>query len=589
MRTQSPRGTRPRWRQDLLSGEFSREDENEADEVGVRLANKVGYSPTGMLDVLKKIDARNNGREDRNGLFASHPATKDRIDQLQKQIADEKLTGKATAEARYTSTITFDAKPASEIAMDVAGAAGLASGDKKKDDDKDKNADDKDKKTDEPKKKGSGLSSITGNKQAQNSQQASSAGARGGLPDRDAIGGPNKNALTVKITAAELDAFKKGIVGLSRPFRPHHLILGVAAIAATLGLMSLTANRLIRRKLRLSLVLFVGYMAIDVAMAISGLHITPDTQTQLAAFAKLALAAALINAVVFLLVNPLRADRVPDHFPIILQDAIVIGLILLASTFLSSQLVTTSAVSAVVLGFALQDTLGNAFAGLAIQSEKPFHVGQWVKVADYEGRVAEVTWRATKLRTKTGNLVILPNNMVAKEAIVNYSEPAAPFRLEVEVGASYLVPPNQVKAAMMEALRHSSHVMTTPAPDVLLINFDDSAITYRARFWIDDYAADEASRDEVRTAIYYSFQRHNIEIPWPIQIQYEKDWKEPDVNDKVAEEEQLLAGVDLFSTLPPSCAARSRARRRWPSTAAARPSSARERTGSRCSSCCRAA
>jgi small-conductance mechanosensitive channel len=329
------------------------------------------------------------------------------------------------------------------------------------------------------------------------------------------------------------------------------LILGAAAIAATLGLMSLTVNRLIRRKLRLSLVLFVAYVAIDVAMAISALHISSDTQVQLAAFAKLALAAALINAAVFLLVNPLRADRVPDHFPIILQDAIVIGLILLASTFLSSQLVTTSAVSAVVLGFALQDTLGNAFAGLAIQSEKPFHVGQWVKVADYEGRVAEVTWRATKLRTKAGNLVILPNNVVAKEAIVNYSEPAAPFRLEVEVGASYLVPPNQVKAAMMEALRHSSHVMTTPAPDVLLVNFDNSAITYRARFWIDDYAADEASRDEVRTAIYYSFQRHNIEIPWPIQIQYEKDWKEPDINDKVAEEEQLLAGVDLFSTLPP--------------------------------------
>jgi small-conductance mechanosensitive channel/CRP-like cAMP-binding protein len=316
--------------------------------------------------------------------------------------------------------------------------------------------------------------------------------------------------------------------------------------------MSLTVNRLIRRKLRLSLVLLIGYVAADVAMAVYAHRISPDTQTQMAAFAKLALAAALINAFVSLAVNPLRADRVPDRFPIILQDAIVIALILLASTFLSQQLVTTSAVSAVVLGFALQDTLGNAFAGLAIQSEKPFHVGQWVRVGDHhEGRVAEVTWRATKLRTKTGNFVILPNNVVAKEPIVNYSEPAAPFRLEVDVGASYLVPPNQVKAALMEALRHSSRVLAAPAPDVLLVGFEASAITYRARFWIDDYAADEASRDEVRTAIYYSFQRHGVEIPWPIQVQYEKDWKEPDVNDKVAEEERLLASVDLFATLPP--------------------------------------
>jgi small-conductance mechanosensitive channel len=315
--------------------------------------------------------------------------------------------------------------------------------------------------------------------------------------------------------------------------------------------MSLTVNRLIRRKLRLSLILLVAYVAVDVVLEFYTRPVSSGTLAQLAAFQKLALAAALINAAVFLLVNPLRVDRVPDRFPVILQDAIVIGLILLASTFLSQQLVTTSAVSAVVLGFALQDTLGNAFAGLAIQSEKPFHVGQWVKVGDHEGRVAEVTWRATKLRTKAGNFVIVPNNVVAKEAIINFSEPAAPFRLEVDVGASYLVPPNQVKAALMEALRHSSRVLTAPAPDVLLVSFDASAITYRARFWIDDYAADEASRDEVRTAIYYSFQRHGIEIPWPIQIQYEKEWKEPDISEKVAEEERLLASVDLFSSLPP--------------------------------------
>jgi len=194
-------------------------------------------------------------------------------------------------------------------------------------------------------------------------------------------------------------------------------------------MMSLTVNRLVRRKLRLSIILLVAFLAADVGIALYGHRLSPETQTQVAAFARLALAAALINAAVFLIINPLRVDRVPDRFPTILQDAIVIGLILLASTFLSQQLVTTSAVSAVVLGFALQDTLGNAFAGLAIQSEKPFHVGQWVRIGDYDGRVAEVTWRATKLRTKAGNFVILPNNVVGKEAIVNYSEPSAPLRL----------------------------------------------------------------------------------------------------------------------------------------------------------------
>lgn len=192
--------------ENVFDGAFSREDEDEADKVGVELANKTAYSPGGMLEVLKMIDARNGSREDRNGLFASHPATKDRISKIEKEIKDEKLTGTATVESRYKQTITFDAKPAAEIATSVEGAAGLASGDKKKDDDK--KADDK---KDEPKKKGFGLGSITGGKQTQASQQTASAGARGGLPDRDAVGGSNKNPLGVKITAAELEAFTKGI------------------------------------------------------------------------------------------------------------------------------------------------------------------------------------------------------------------------------------------------------------------------------------------------------------------------------------------------------------------------------------------
>jgi small-conductance mechanosensitive channel/CRP-like cAMP-binding protein len=312
--------------------------------------------------------------------------------------------------------------------------------------------------------------------------------------------------------------------------------------------MSVTVNRLIRRKLRLSVILLVVYVGIDIADALYPFSAAILEQVQ--AFGRLALAAALINAIVVLVINPLRVDRVPERFPIILQDFIVIGLILLTSTFLSQQLVTTSAVSAVVIGFALQDTLGNAFAGLAIQSEKPFHIGHWVRVGEFEGRVTEVTWRATKLRTKQGNFAILPNNIVAKEAIINFSEPAAPLRLEVEVGASYMVPPNKVKAAMMEALRHSSRVLAAPAPDVVLVAFDASAITYRARFWIDDFAADEVSRDEVRTAIFYAFQRHDIEIPYPIQIQYERSFDTPDAATKLAEQERLLAGVDLLSSLP---------------------------------------
>jgi small-conductance mechanosensitive channel len=332
---------------------------------------------------------------------------------------------------------------------------------------------------------------------------------------------------------------------------PHawHLIVGVAALTATIAVSSLTVNRLIQRKLRLSVALLGAYVVLHVALALQP-SLTVAVDEEFSSLERLALAAGLINLFVIAFLNPLREDRVPDRYPAILQEFIVIGLLLLVATFVfHDRLLTTSAVSAVVIGFALQDTLGNAFAGLAIQSEKPFHVGHWIRVGDFEGRVAEVTWRATKLRTKAGNFVVVPNNIVSKEAITNYSEPAAPTRVEVEVGASYLAAPNTVKAAIREAIANSPRALKTPAPDVILGAFDSSAITYRARFWIEDYERDEAARDQVRTAIYYAFARHGIEIPWPIQVQYEREWSEPAAAEEVETRDRLLAGIDLFAAL----------------------------------------
>jgi len=328
-----------------------------------------------------------------------------------------------------------------------------------------------------------------------------------------------------------------------------HLVFGVLTLMIALAISALTINRLVRRKLKLSLLLLGAYVVVHIVV---GLELAPDAAVdeQLISVERLAFAAALINLAVISFLNPLREDRVPDRYPAILQDFIVIGLLVLVATLVfHDKLLTTSAVSAVVIGFALQDTLGNAFAGLAIQSERPFNIGHWIKVGDFEGRVAEVTWRATKLRTKAGNFVVLPNNIVSKEAITNYSEPSTQCRVEVEVGASYLSSPNIVKSVIAEALANSARALKTPAPDVVLAAFDSSAINYRVRFWIEDYERDEAARDEVRSAIYYAFARHGIEIPWPIQVQYEKAWDEPDPAAQVHDRGRLLGGVDLFAGL----------------------------------------
>lgn len=332
---------------------------------------------------------------------------------------------------------------------------------------------------------------------------------------------------------------------------PHtsHALVGAVVLLLALVLRSFTVNRYVRRRLSFTVALALVYVAGDAVLAWA--RVDTGLDARLRSWEQLLLALAILNALVVVLVNPLRQDRLPDHFPGILQDTILVVAYALVATFVFREtLAATSAVGAVVVGLALQDTLGNAFAGLALQMEKPFRVGHWITVGGFEGRVTEVTWRATKLRTKTGNFVAVPNNLVSREAITNYSEPSAPTRLEVEVGASYLLPPAQVKTAIREALANCQRVLSSPAPDVLLISFADSAITYRARFWVSDYERDEVARDEVRTAIYYAFVRHKIEIPWPITVEYKRTFpSDEEPPERMVDRARTLRRIDVFSPL----------------------------------------
>jgi small-conductance mechanosensitive channel/CRP-like cAMP-binding protein len=333
------------------------------------------------------------------------------------------------------------------------------------------------------------------------------------------------------------------------PHYPYQFLLGVILLVATLAVRALTVNHLIRSKLRLTLLSLGTYTVLNLAAA------WPATATgfiaQLGSAELLLLVLGVINLLVALAINPWRVDRVPERFPNIVQDSIIIGTFLLVATLvMQEKLWTASAVSAVVVGFALQDTLGNLFAGLAIQIEKPFRVGHWIVVGGFEGRVAEITWRATKLHTKAGTVVVVPNNIVSKEAISNLSEPAAPTRIHVEVGVSYDAAPSAVKSAIAEALADAPLVLKTPEPDVILTEFGSSAIGYRVRFWIDDYAADDRARDQVRVALYYTFRRRGIQIPYPIQVQYEAE--APTAERSPARERELtriLQAVDLFRSL----------------------------------------
>jgi beta-barrel assembly-enhancing protease len=177
----------------VLENNFDRGDEMEADRVGITLANKSGYAPTGLAAFLTRLADRNKNLKERSGMFASHPESKARLDGLTKVISQAKLTATAQVAPRYAQFITF--KPVAVSAVPQTGATTTAS-------------------TAKPAQSGGGrfgLSNLTGQGRDKNSDSVSSAGSRGVNPDRDAVGGPVKTLVAVSVTSAEIETFKKGI------------------------------------------------------------------------------------------------------------------------------------------------------------------------------------------------------------------------------------------------------------------------------------------------------------------------------------------------------------------------------------------
>ena len=188
----------------IIENAYDRGDELDADKISVELTQKAGYKPSTLGDFLNRLDERNNSQKERNGLFASHPETKERVTKIGQLAASAKAA--ALVAARYKTNIKYRPTDITAIAVVTDGSAGLtgsASGAKEPE------------KKEEPKTKGFGLSSLkkaSSQPDKQSAQVSASGGARGVGADRAAKGGSNPNLVKVSVSGAEINAFKKGIV-----------------------------------------------------------------------------------------------------------------------------------------------------------------------------------------------------------------------------------------------------------------------------------------------------------------------------------------------------------------------------------------
>ena len=179
--------------------------------------------------------------------------------------------------------------------------------------------------------------------------------------------------------------------------------------------------------------------------------------------------------------------------------------------------VAGSGVIAIILGFAMQDLLGNIISGIALEIGKPFKRGDWLMFETYHAEVIEVNWRSTRLRTNDDVCLDIPNNQIVRHTIVNLSYPAKVHAMRLTIGIDYNVPPNRVKEVILGAARESIGVVPDPAPKCFLKEFGESAIQYELKFSMDEDARYNEIFDSIRTNIWYALKRNQIKIPFPMR------------------------------------------------------------------------
>lgn len=213
-------------------------------------------------------------------------------------------------------------------------------------------------------------------------------------------------------------------------------------------------------------------------------------------------------------------------------------------------LFTGSTIIGIVVGLALQDTLGNLFAGLALQADQPFVVGDVILIPGRgEGVVETVSWRGIKIRTFQNKLLVISNAVLGKEII----EVAPKNNLNAKAvffNSVYTASPAKTIHLVREAVRLVDNVSPKIRPVVRIRNLGESAIDWEVKYWLEDYRMQHDTDALVRQRIWYVFGREKISFAYPTRTLYmQPKAEEPDAEEVVNNIVERLNNVSIFAPL----------------------------------------
>jgi small-conductance mechanosensitive channel len=205
------------------------------------------------------------------------------------------------------------------------------------------------------------------------------------------------------------------------------------------------------------------------------------------------------------------------HLAVIIISVIIIVLFLGRVGIEADALITTLGVGSLAIALAAQATLGDIIAGFMIMIDRPFGIGDRIELLDLDtwGDVTAVGLRSTRILTRDNRMVSVPNSVIGKGLIVNYSNPSTLYRVETHIGIAYGTDIEKARQIMTAAVKAEDWVMKEQPIEALLLEFGESALVFRVRCWIEHYIETRRVIDKMNTALYIALKADNIKLAMP--------------------------------------------------------------------------
>src|SRR5438132_2109406 len=325
--------------------------------------------------------------------------------------------------------------------------------------------------------------------------------------------------------------------------------------------LAVGAGRFLKRRagVRLGLLfrLFCLILAFYAAIVVYGVHASWRRHVGAAAILlSTALVVALINRYVWDFYFEKKRQTPIPHFLREVVGGIIFLVILLfvlsygyhAQAQLNG-LLAGSGVVAIIVGFAGQNLFAGIIGGISIQLNRPYKLGDWLKVGDTYGEVREINWRSTRLCTNDDIYLDIPNNEMVSHQIVNLHYPTEIHAMRIRVSIDYNVPPNRVKDTLGRAAQKAKNVVPNPPVKVFLVDFADHAVIYEIKYYMGNHSRINETNDSVRTNVWYELKRQGITIPFPIRTLHVERKAARPVQEDQEEALSVLRDEPLFSCL----------------------------------------